>query len=194
MNAPSSVYFGEAVNATTFRMTSNDPSLPLEFTQVLDRGFLLDGEPFMNNMTHASGTEPNVPANAEFGLYFAFGFCQFHPPGFHPETIYWDPQLSVLFNVAPPDTPATKKSNRTWLAILLGTLFGVLGLILIITLVFIFVPGAQKVFTPFRNTSTNRQAELAVKNRWKTTVKSDGPGAKTDEKEDVQEDNDTSDE
>lgn len=172
MPVTSNVYFGEQTTETSFDMTSTDPSLDLAFIQTLDRGFLLDGKPFMNNMSHSGGSFP-FPANFGFEQPFSFGFCQYHPPGFHPKTIYWDPQLSVLFSVQPPATPANAKASRTWLAILLGTLFGALGLIVIIILIFYFVPGAQKVFTPFRNTNTSRHAEKAVSQRWNTTVKQD---------------------
>lgn len=188
MPVTSNVYFGEATTETSFNMYSTDPSLDLAFIQTLDRGFLLDGEPYMNNMTHANGTY-DLPANVEFNLPFAFGFCQFYPPGFHPQSIYWDPQLSVLFSVQPPQTPANAKASRTWLAILLGTLFGALALILIVILVFCFVPAAQKVFTPFRNTSGSHQSEKAVSSRWNATVKQEvrtKPGAA--EMDDVKDD------
>lgn len=165
----------EQTNVTTFDMTSTNPSLSLAFTQSFDRGFLLDGMPYMNNMSHAGYSDIPWPAGVAFSQPFAFGFCQYFPPGFHPETIYWDPQLSILFNVQAPE--ASPKQKRTWLAILLGTLFGVLGLILIIVLVFIFVPGAQKVFTPFRNTSNSAAAQKAVSQRWNTTINK--PASKT---------------
>lgn len=179
MNAPSALTASEHTTFSRFNLTSLDPKLPIAFIQDLDRGFLLDDIPYMNNMSHAGINYPSLPGGVVFPIpTFAFGFCQVRPPGFHPKTIYWDPQLTVLFAAEDPTKPAAPTSGKkipAWIAApIVG---GVVLIVVIIIVIFIVSPKAQKVFTPFKNAQRSQKTEKQINNRWTETYTKSTVGA-----------------
>ena len=81
----------------------------MTFSNEVDTGFLLDGEAYVTTLDLGSMDTDLLPLNTEFALPFSFVFCNERPPGFFPESIIWDPQLSVLF--VPPINPASPASK-----------------------------------------------------------------------------------
>ena len=156
--------FGQTADVLKFNLTSTDGKLL--FREELDRGYLLDGQPWMNSLNHTPFGPYEWP-NPEFSTIFSFGFCKIYAPGFLPKSVFWDPQLSALFDVGTPPaaTPAAKKKSVP-LGAILGSIFGVIGLVIIFVIIYVNSPKLQSVFQPFK-TRHNVKDEQAISSRWR---------------------------
>lgn len=181
------IAYGQQTAFTRFDYNSTDNSLA--FREDLDRGFLLDGVAYMNGQDHGSEVFPYVPANYTTNINFAFGFCQIYSPDIHPADIQWDPQLSVLFNAPPEETPtstpgapttAPARFSKNYTPIAVGVSVGAAALIGIFIVVYIFSPKLQAVFQPFKQADRTAHQEAAVNARWSAAVRSPAVTRTTD--------------
>jgi hypothetical protein len=183
MNQTGAIRYQQDTTQLRFSFNATDPNSTLAFLEDLDRGFLLDGNAYMNALDHSGSFIPIVDPNTQYTIPFSFAFCQLSSPGFHPQDVYWDPQLTVLFT-APipeepeepisPDTPLSaplffKKKVQTPLIIGL-TLLGV-ALIAAFIVAYIFSPKLQSIFQPFKNAERTVHQESAVNRRWSAAVR-----------------------
>jgi hypothetical protein len=177
MNEDGVVRYQEQPDMLKFSLNATNPNSTLKFLEDLDRGFLLDGVPYMNAIQH-DGQIVGLPAGFPFAINFSFGFCQFYPPGFRVQRVYWDPQLTVLFDPPPPeaeepplspDTPLSvpqffKKKVQVGLAV--GIAVGAVVLIGVFIVIYAFSPKLQAIFQPYKHADNSAAAQKQVKARW----------------------------
>jgi hypothetical protein len=162
------ITYGQTNSAFHFNLTSLDEKLT--FREVLDRGFLLDGIPYMNALDHDPLGPITVPRGFPFGDIFSFAFCQETAPGILPQLLIWDPQLSALFDVPRAPTPgeppsAASVGKKVPLGAILGSVFGVLGLLAIIVIVYVNSPKLQAIIQPYKTAHSARD-EKTIASRW----------------------------
>jgi hypothetical protein len=161
--------YGQKADVLRLNLTSDDGRLV--FREELDRGYLLDGVPWMNGLNHTGLRLPLGKGVLLPPFVFSFGFCKIYAPGFLPKSIIWDPQLLALFDVSSPPTenpseaPASSKTKKVPLGVILGVIFGVIGAVIIFVIIYINSPPLQRVFQPFKSRHGVKD-EKAIASRW----------------------------
>lgn len=92
----------------------------LTISQSFDQGFYLDGEKFVHLSPPTVFPAVPVPANFTWEKVVSWAFCNYEPPGFQYKNAFYDPSLSLLFDLgdeyADKSAPKTKTARATWIA------------------------------------------------------------------------------
>lgn len=93
----------------------------LEITQSFDQNFYLDGDQYIHQFPPTLVFPPvEVPANFTYKKLSSWAFCEYRPPMRQYRTAFYDPSISVLFNLGDDSddksAPKSKTDRATWIA------------------------------------------------------------------------------
>lgn len=114
----------------------------LKISQSFDQSFYLDGEKFLHVFPPTPFPEAAIPANFTWVKVASWAFCNYAPPGFQYKNAFYDPSLSLLFDIGGEGldntAPKTKAARATWIAAIVVPIVVIL-IVAAIVIFFVFI-------------------------------------------------------